>query len=332
MVTLLAIANPTLGSKETKLLITSGGGKDVQVVDFENPDLTCTLKPNYLLADTEDNLRISYPASDHCTIFINDDEALVTGGRVFNRERPKSLPKISKFAKLFSNGQWHNAPSMKVKRVNHGCGHFMHGQNEVFVVAGGESRFTELSTTELSTKTNGRLGNWFYGPRLPNRMKKLTLVSARDTVYVLPAEPGPILKLKCTSRSCQWVETGQELRLTGGDYETEWIEDDQMVDCQAVTTTTTTTTTTTPRPRPRITDANNPNENAIDLDRPILSQDANPKDICGLRYVPEQGASKIVGGRTAHFGDWPWQVRKIINIIMKVQNHNFYHDHFFRYR
>ena len=30
-----------------------------------------------------------------------------------------------------------------------------------------------------------------------------------------------------------------------------------------------------------------------------------PKDICGRRYV---GQARIVGGETALYGEWPWQV------------------------
>ena len=298
-------------AKETKLLITSGA--QTQVVDFENPDLTCTLKPDYLLLDNaiNDDWTIPYPVSDHCTVIVND-QALLTGGHISKPDKPRSLPKLSKIAKFFTEDRWQSAPSMKVKRVNHGCGHFTHRQSEVFVVAGGENSIYKLSSTEFSTKKDGRLSKWSYGPRLPQRMTKLTLVSAQDTIYVLPAQPGPILRLKCSPSSlmsCRWIETGREMSLeSNGSLKAEWIQDDDMVDCQ-VATTTTTTTTTTPRSRTttvRHYDANNPHENEV---RPLpgLTADADAQDICGLRFVG--GASKIVGGRKANLGDWPWQVK-----------------------
>ena len=299
----------TSAAKETKLLITSGS--DTQVVDFKNPDLACTLKRDYQLFDINDDLVIPYPVSDHCTVMV-DDQVLLTGGQVSNSNRPKALPKVSKVAKFFTEDQWQSAPSMKVKRVNHGCGHFTLGQTEVFVVAGGENRFYELSSTEFSTKKDGRLSKWSYGPRLPQRMTKLTIVSAQDTVYILPAQPGPILRLKCSTGrvgSCRWIETGQKLSLESSEsLKAEWIQDDDMVNCQ-VETTTTTTTTTTPRSRTTTVqhyDANNPHENEV---RPLpgLTADADAQDICGLRFVG--GASKIVGGRNAYLGDWPWQVK-----------------------
>ena len=123
-VAILAIGT-TSQAKETKLLITSG--TQTQVVDFENPDLTCTLKPDYLLLDNaiNDDWTIPYPVSDHCTVIVND-QALLTGGHISKPDKPRSLPKLSKIAKFFTEDRWQSAPSMKVKRVNHGCGHFTH--------------------------------------------------------------------------------------------------------------------------------------------------------------------------------------------------------------
>ena len=310
LATLLAIISSTSEAKEKLLKITSSNGEDTQVVNFENPDVTCTLDQDYPLPDISDNLVIPDHIFDPCIILVDDEEALLTGGQASNSDRPKSRPRLSKKTKFFSDEEWQPAPSMKVKRVNHGCGHFMHGETEVFVVAGGENRFLGLSSTEFLPKRNGHWANWMYGPRLPNRMKDLTMVSAQDTVYVLPAQPGPILKLQCSPRSlysCRWVETGQRLNLDGGSLATEWIEDEQMVNCELKTTTT---TTTTPSPRPRTTtvrnyDENNPIENEVDL--PRLTEDVDAEDICGLRFNGH-GASKIIGGRKANFGDWPWQV------------------------
>ena len=112
-------------AKETKLLITSGA--QTQVVDFENPDLTCTLKPDYLpdANAINDDWTTPYPVSDHCTVIVND-QALLTGGHISKPDKPRSLPKLSKVAKFFTEDRWQSAPSMKVKRVNHGCGHFTH--------------------------------------------------------------------------------------------------------------------------------------------------------------------------------------------------------------
>ena len=158
------IVTPILDSKfnsisDTKLVIRAG--KDVQVIDLENPELTCDLTPSFVSSNA-----VQPDGSGQCAVQIGDEEMLLSGGRqISDGDLPKSLAKVSKRTQFYSKeNQWETGSSMKVKRTNHGCGRFYFNRAEIFVVAGGENGFSRaLSTTEFAVRENGRLGRWHYG-------------------------------------------------------------------------------------------------------------------------------------------------------------------------
>ena len=83
------------------------------------------------------------PLLHHCVIKINEDLALVTGGRTVNPEDDSEfMPYFEKNTKnthffSFSSQKWIPGPDLLHGRQDHSCASFLMGEESVLVVAGG---------------------------------------------------------------------------------------------------------------------------------------------------------------------------------------------------
>ena len=78
--------------------------------------------------------------TSHCVIKINEDLALVTGGRTVNPEDDSEfMPYFEKGTHFFSfsSQEWMTGPDLLHGREDHSCASFRMGEETILVVAGG---------------------------------------------------------------------------------------------------------------------------------------------------------------------------------------------------
>merc|ERR1711860_198110 len=114
----------------------------------------------------------------HCSFKINSTHALVTGGY-----QDGSISASTWFVDLTTTTVT-PGPMMTSRRSYHGCSTFHLGRKTFGVVAGGNTNYNYLDSTEWIDLEEDS-PTWTEGPKLPRRMYGLTLVDTTQGTYAL---------------------------------------------------------------------------------------------------------------------------------------------------
>ena len=200
-------------------------------VEFRSRDNCSTmLKSTELISLKSTEPFVDMPKSliAHCIIKINEDLAMVTGGRTESDEDPTRMTmyfeKSTHFFS-FSNQRWLPGPDLSIGRHDHACGTFLMGDETIMAVAGGyrqlsvdEQRKTDsVEFLSLQNLDNG----WFQGPKLPHFMAlfpMLTSPNGKGLITIggeIEADTGieafdGVFELKCDDEvldNCSWLES-----------------------------------------------------------------------------------------------------------------------------
>merc|ERR1712062_310343 len=106
-------------------------------------------------------------------------------------------------------------PTMKTGRRYHGCSIFQHGTKSFGIVAGGYKSGDYLDSSEM-IELDQESPSWTEGPKLPRKLRFLTLVQTSQGTYAMGGWNGrnsrtEVLQLDCPGdqiSSCQWKEVG----------------------------------------------------------------------------------------------------------------------------
>ena len=201
------VIKTTPNIKGTKLYISNGINSEV--IDVSNPNDKCSLEGKKVVLE---EVQIPNKSWGSCYVVMDDNSILKTGGvdtKMVEHMKKEGQERIP-------------LKPMFTKRQNHMCGRFFHQGNQVVIVAGGFNSNKILKKVEVLPQENGQWTYWSYGPRLPKKkMFDDIMVSAQDTVYIVPNQPGKIWKLKCEDNpnrlECSWEEMEQEVHLANAD-------------------------------------------------------------------------------------------------------------------
>lgn len=133
-----------------------------------------------------------------------------------------------------TNEQWTQGPILNRGRYRFGCAKFKspaHENREVLIVAGGyaDSDGYPFDSVEILDYT--MTDEWETGPKLPEKMVEISLVTNQNGNGVLVVYQEKIHELKCSEQGCEWVKLEQELSVGRDDYVAMLIPD-ELVNCQ----------------------------------------------------------------------------------------------------
>ena len=180
------------------------------------------------LESTEPFVDMPKSLKSHCIIKINEDLAMVTGGRTVSDEDPTRMaPHFEKNTHFFSfsNQRWLPGPDLSIGRHDHACGTFLMGDETIMAVAGGYRQLTvdeqrRTDSVEFLSLQNLDIG-WFKGPKLPHFMAlfpMLTSPNGKGLITIggeIEADTGieafdGVFELKCEFEvldNCFWLES-----------------------------------------------------------------------------------------------------------------------------
>jgi len=149
----------------------------------------------------------------HCSFPINATHGMVTGGL-----QDESWSANAWYVDLTTT-RVTPGPTMKTGRRGHGCATFQHGTKSYGIVAGGYNDYGgvdgKLDSTEM-IDMDQESPSWTEGPKLPRKLRFLTLVETSQGTYAMGGWNGrnsrtEVLQLDCPGdqiSSCQWKEVG----------------------------------------------------------------------------------------------------------------------------
>merc|ERR1712062_914637 len=165
------------------------------------------LKTTELISSSGSEEQNNFPVkiSYHCSFPFNATHGIVTGG-VQDGSRSANTWFVDLATTTFTPG-----PTMKTERIGHGCSTFQHGTKSFGIVAGG---LVEDSTEMIELDQESP--SWTEGPKLPRKLKGLTLVQTSQGTYAVGGQDlfnyrTEVLQLDCPGdqiSSCQWKEVG----------------------------------------------------------------------------------------------------------------------------
>ena len=157
------------------------------VVESRTRNCSTLLKSTELISleSTEPFVDMPKSLKSHCIIKINEDLAMVTGGRTVSDEDPTRMaPYFEKNTHFFSfiDQKWFPGPDLSIGRYDHACSTFLMGDETIVAVAGGyrqlsvdEQRKTDsVEFLSLQNLDNG----WFKGPKLPHQMALFPMLTS----------------------------------------------------------------------------------------------------------------------------------------------------------
>merc|ERR1711983_743995 len=102
---------------------------------------------------------------------------------------------------------------MKTRRSAHGCSVFQHGTKSYGIISGGYDR-SRLDSTEI-IDFDQESPEWTEGPKLPRRLRGLTLVQTSQGTYAMGGSydglSNKVFQFDCPGdqiSSCQWKQVG----------------------------------------------------------------------------------------------------------------------------
>jgi len=174
------------------------GGYDENENDLKTTELISS-------SGSEEGNLFPVKIAKHCSFKINATHAIVTGGKYYYRYY-SSTWYVDLTTTRVTPG-----PTMTTARFFHGCSTFQHGTKSFGIVAGG---LVEDSTEMIELDQESP--SWTEGPKLPRKLKGLTLVQTSQGTYAVGGQDlfnyrTEVLQLDCPGdqiSSCQWKEVG----------------------------------------------------------------------------------------------------------------------------
>ena len=217
------------------------------VVESRTRNCSTLLKSTELISleSTEPFVDMPKSLKSHCIIKINEDLAMVTGGRsVSDEDMTRMALYFEKNTHFFSfsDQKWFPGPDLSIGRYDHACSTFFMGDETIMAVAGGyrqlsvdEQRKTDsVEFLSLQNLDNG----WFQGPKLPHQMAlfpMLTSPNGKGLITIggkIEADAWAyyqfdgIFELKCEDDvldNCSWLESPFNLtQIVGEAIEKAW--------------------------------------------------------------------------------------------------------------
>jgi len=180
------------------------GGTDGNDNDLKTTELIS-------FSGSEEGNKFPVRIGNHCSFPLNATHGIVTGG-----DQDWYISASTWYVDLTTT-RVTPGPTMKTGRRSHGCSVFQHGTKSYGIVSGGRYSDGLLDSTEI-IELDQESPTWTEGPKLPRRLKDLTLVKTSQGTYAMGGEDkndrNEVLQLDCPGdqiSSCQWLEMPEKL-------------------------------------------------------------------------------------------------------------------------